>query len=293
MHSNRFVSIGTYLPSAMLIAVNFSITSILLWVLSGRPATKSQGPAAPENEGKKRPMTVVEYKGRSAVVPVEETEIAEREMFLPLACVFGAHTFGLVPLYVLNQIPDQVSIRILITDVLVTDEYVTVCSKLRFRLVGFLHLGPDNAGLDGRLFVRPDPAADHARSVLLASATRSGTRDSCNGQLCPSTVCGIARQSALICAAARTVTFDLLSGKSRGLRTCGDRHACHFTSAVALRKQSLFSALVPWHARRSCMGLGGRTGLDEHHSLDHLVASLGVWDDCAVEWAVAKAAGYV
>jgi len=110
MHSNRFVSIGTYLPSAMLIAVNFSITSILLWVLSGRPATKRQQETKPEIDEKNKLMTMVEYKGYSAIVPAEEVEIAGREMFLPLTCVFAAHAFGLIPLYVLNQIPDHVGV---------------------------------------------------------------------------------------------------------------------------------------------------------------------------------------
>src|SRR5258707_5218281 len=37
MQANRFVSIGTYLPSAMLVAVNFTIMAIFLWVKSGSP----------------------------------------------------------------------------------------------------------------------------------------------------------------------------------------------------------------------------------------------------------------
>ena len=36
MHTNRFVSIGTYLPSAMLIAINFTVSSIALWIESGK-----------------------------------------------------------------------------------------------------------------------------------------------------------------------------------------------------------------------------------------------------------------
>ena len=35
MQSNRFVSIGTYLPSAMLIAGNFTIMAIALWIRTG------------------------------------------------------------------------------------------------------------------------------------------------------------------------------------------------------------------------------------------------------------------
>jgi len=110
MHANRFVSIGTYLPSAMLIAGNFSITSILLWVLSGRPAMKKSSQKADKPTDEKSPMEAIEVGDSVALVPAEELEVAEREMFLPLAIVFAAHAFGFVPLYALNQIPDQVSI---------------------------------------------------------------------------------------------------------------------------------------------------------------------------------------
>ncbi|KAH8726648.1 Gaa1-like protein [Phaeosphaeriaceae sp. PMI808] len=45
LHSKRFVSIGTYLPAAMLIALNFSISAMALWVRSGKPvATKPSTP---------------------------------------------------------------------------------------------------------------------------------------------------------------------------------------------------------------------------------------------------------
>ncbi|GAM89324.1 hypothetical protein ANO11243_073610 [Dothideomycetidae sp. 11243] len=106
MQSHWFVSIGTYLPSAMLVAGNFTITAILLWFLSGRPALKSStAKASPNPLDKKEPVTVMEHRDRLTVIPTQELQIAERELMLPLVIVFGAHAMGLVPLYVVANAP--------------------------------------------------------------------------------------------------------------------------------------------------------------------------------------------
>lgn len=109
MSPNRFVSIGTYLPSAMLVAVNFSIMAIALWIRSGRPP---RGPAegrhelpAKEADG----VQVVRQQGMVAVVPLRTLAIVEREMFLPLAVVIGIHFAGFIPLYIFNHTPAEVS----------------------------------------------------------------------------------------------------------------------------------------------------------------------------------------
>jgi glycosylphosphatidylinositol transamidase len=94
MQSNRFVSIGTYLPSAMLLAVNFTITAIFLWVKSGFPVK--------ESSQKGKAMTVA-AGGLKALVPMEMTEIRERELFLPLGVVGCSLTLGLLPLYLFNH----------------------------------------------------------------------------------------------------------------------------------------------------------------------------------------------
>ena len=114
LQANRFVSIGTYLPSAMLIAVNFSITSIGLWVASGRagkipnPASTAPAPTkgekATESTEKKTPMTVVDKGGALAVIPTALLETTERALFLPLAFVLATHFLGLLPLYIFNNI---------------------------------------------------------------------------------------------------------------------------------------------------------------------------------------------
>jgi glycosylphosphatidylinositol transamidase len=108
MQSNRFVSIGTYLPSAMLIAVNFTITSIALWVVSGR-APKPPAPASTSLIPSAKPkMAVVEKDGMTALVPEQSLAIVERKLFLPVAFVASAHFLGLLPLYIFNNTSESV-----------------------------------------------------------------------------------------------------------------------------------------------------------------------------------------
>ncbi|KAJ5169869.1 uncharacterized protein N7500_002652 [Penicillium coprophilum] len=94
MQSNRFVSIGTYLPSAMLIAGNFTIMAIALWMRTGYYA-ESKANAKPKNE-----KSTTEDKSKI-------NNIAERHLALPLSLVVGLHLLGLVPLWVFNNIFHQ------------------------------------------------------------------------------------------------------------------------------------------------------------------------------------------
>ncbi|KAJ5138326.1 uncharacterized protein N7515_003174 [Penicillium bovifimosum] len=101
MQSNRFVSIGTYLPSAMLIAGNFTLMAIALWMRTGYyPETK---PAEPK-DGK---TDVAEPKDMKVSVEAKTINIAERQLALPLSLVAGLHLLGLVPLWVFNNIFHQ------------------------------------------------------------------------------------------------------------------------------------------------------------------------------------------
>lgn len=117
MQPNRFVSIGTYLPSAMLIAGNFTIMAIALWIQSGRPPTSpsvvagTEGKEGEQEDVKKEKSTVEVIKMDDAValVPTASLAIAEREMSLPLAIVVSVHFLGLVPLYLFNHSPADVS----------------------------------------------------------------------------------------------------------------------------------------------------------------------------------------
>ncbi len=85
MGRERFVSIGTYLPSAMLVAANFTIMAITLWVRSGQPDDRASS-------------------GDKALLPA-----VERELFLPVGVVAACQFLGVVPLYLFNHLPAAVS----------------------------------------------------------------------------------------------------------------------------------------------------------------------------------------
>jgi glycosylphosphatidylinositol transamidase len=116
MQTNRFVSIGTYLPSAMLVAGNFTIMAIALWVQSGRPVTLQK--KSPESMGKK-----AENSRLSAEKKTEQQEdiqdgpskTLERSIALPLTIVLGTHFLGLIPLYVFNHVGQEVRKPLLFT----------------------------------------------------------------------------------------------------------------------------------------------------------------------------------
>lgn len=96
MQSNRFVSIGTYLPSAMLVAVNFTIMAIALWLRSGYYVDVPTSEKS-ETSSEKRD-------------PAKETgSVRERQLALPLTFVVGLHLLGLIPLYVFNSLSHEVS----------------------------------------------------------------------------------------------------------------------------------------------------------------------------------------
>ncbi|KAL1853502.1 hypothetical protein VTK73DRAFT_9013 [Phialemonium thermophilum] len=85
MSKDRFVSIGTYLPSAMLVAANFTIMAISLWVRSGQP----DGQAAASKKDEDEIMTTT----------------LERHFFMPLGIVAVCQALGVVPLYLFNRLP--------------------------------------------------------------------------------------------------------------------------------------------------------------------------------------------
>lgn len=95
MQTDRFVSIGTYLPSAMLLAANFTIMAIFLWVKSGQ--------ANPAKADKSK----VEPKEKTDGVVVA-TAAPERDLFLPLAVVGVCQALSVVPLYTFNRLPAAV-----------------------------------------------------------------------------------------------------------------------------------------------------------------------------------------
>ena len=102
MQADRFVSIGTYLPSAMLVAVNFTIMAIALWIRSGRPPAPKLAPTMPEKSSKPE-VDGIQRDGMTAIVPKETTIILERQMFVPVSLVVSLHFLGVIPLYIFNN----------------------------------------------------------------------------------------------------------------------------------------------------------------------------------------------
>ncbi|KAJ5086915.1 hypothetical protein NUU61_008222 [Penicillium alfredii] len=98
MQSNRFVSIGTYLPSAMLIAGNFTIMAIALWLRTGYYLENKPKAAAQPKDKKKSVEPTAQAKGNG---------VEERHLALPLTLVVGLHLLGLVPLWMFNTLFHQ------------------------------------------------------------------------------------------------------------------------------------------------------------------------------------------
>jgi len=121
MQANRFVSIGTYLPSAMLIAGNFTIVAIALWVKSGWAAAlltaEAEGPSRRKNnitkENAINEKDISEMDDTSQVAAATlgtqpDGPIVEREMALPLTFVLCVSSLGVMPLYIFNSLPKPV-----------------------------------------------------------------------------------------------------------------------------------------------------------------------------------------
>ena len=129
LSAKHFVSIGTYLPSAMLIAVNFSISAMALWFKSGQPSKPIPNPAltAPKDKlsenipstdvkfaekkqeiskeeevVKDPPMTIVKDGADIAIVPTAAITVTERQLLIPLSSVLAVHFLGVVPLFLFN-----------------------------------------------------------------------------------------------------------------------------------------------------------------------------------------------
>lgn len=108
MQTNRFVSIGSYLPSAMIIAASYTIMAIALWVKSGR--SPSETTLTLKLDGQVTQADVSEKQQTLPTAPLESAKAAEEGMARPLLTVFAAHAAGAVPLYLLNRLPTKVRI---------------------------------------------------------------------------------------------------------------------------------------------------------------------------------------
>ncbi|KAL9090977.1 MAG: hypothetical protein Q9159_001720 [Coniocarpon cinnabarinum] len=116
--SDRFVSIGTYLPSAMLVAASFTIMGLALWNRSGKPAdgempapsdpvlrqiNRERAESVAKGEKPQDEPLTLQYKGNVTVMPVEMLQAEERAVAAPIALVVLAHLIGLVPFFLLNN----------------------------------------------------------------------------------------------------------------------------------------------------------------------------------------------
>lgn len=107
LNTNRFVSIGSYLPAAMLVAGSFTINALALWVLSGKgPIEKPDGSKpnrGPSEKAKEKAVVAIQKGENIATIPKVELEAVERKMFLPAIVVLAVHLISSVPLYLLTH----------------------------------------------------------------------------------------------------------------------------------------------------------------------------------------------
>ncbi|KAK5061039.1 hypothetical protein LTR84_007580 [Exophiala bonariae] len=108
MQCNRFVSIGTYLPSAMAIAASYTLMAIYLWVESGYQrvetiSSKPEGKLETRLNGKDSST-----KGTSVPDTNDKAsttfEPVDRQLVLPIALLTGIHLASLGPLYLLTTL---------------------------------------------------------------------------------------------------------------------------------------------------------------------------------------------
>ncbi|PHH56258.1 GPI transamidase component GAA1 [Ceratocystis fimbriata CBS 114723] len=112
MNRGRFVSIGTYLPSAMILAANFTIMAIAGWVQSGQAKNTNGSPATLGKESQNMEEVTQSQEANEVSVPLTSTPPSssvpssiEREVSLPLAVVISIQSLGFVPLYLFNNTP--------------------------------------------------------------------------------------------------------------------------------------------------------------------------------------------
>lgn len=122
LQNNRFISIGTYLPSAMAVGASFSIMAIYLWLKSGyqeREETKKQYKAADERDDGTRDRTEEALadptidtadllKGSSSEAGIDlsrksEWKSVSRQLALPIAMLSGLYAASLVPIAILTH----------------------------------------------------------------------------------------------------------------------------------------------------------------------------------------------
>lgn len=108
IHTKRFVSIGTYLPSAMLVAANFTIMAVALWLRTGYDEA-AVAVAIPKSASSSTDSKRTSTTDAKSVVDNGLNGIQERKLSVPLTVVTALHFLGILPLYALNNVSSQVS----------------------------------------------------------------------------------------------------------------------------------------------------------------------------------------
>jgi GPI-anchor transamidase subunit GAA1 len=116
MQSNRFVSIGTYLPSAMGVAAAYTVMAIYLWVLSGynivkKTETSANGAVTSPTGSKETSKLVASTVTRDVQEQLQATASIgdrsfipiERSLTLPISIITAVHMASLVPLLILSK----------------------------------------------------------------------------------------------------------------------------------------------------------------------------------------------
>ena len=189
MHANRFVSIGTYLPCSMLIAANFSIMAISLWVQSGRPASKDGSSSEKSTMKLSTQVEVVKHDGMVALVPQEDLMVVERRLFLPLASVLVLHFLGFVPLYLFNNTSKTVSGDLIASILVVRFQQSLITMIAFFQPSRYFYLykhSPPILSFEPPFIIHsPNQPTTAPDKMLLPSASRHVSCYTCNAQFLP------------------------------------------------------------------------------------------------------------
>ncbi|KIX00970.1 uncharacterized protein Z518_10036 [Rhinocladiella mackenziei CBS 650.93] len=108
MQSNRFVSIGSYLPSAMTLAAAYTIMAIYLWVLSGYQIVEKTTVVSrePVGNGSTEKTTSPQARTPSSVKSPSRIEFKpiDRQLVFPVALLTTIHLASFIPLYLLRSL---------------------------------------------------------------------------------------------------------------------------------------------------------------------------------------------
>ncbi|RMZ85418.1 hypothetical protein DV737_g799, partial [Chaetothyriales sp. CBS 132003] len=111
IETNRFVSIGTYLPSAMAIAAGYTVVAIYLWIMSGyQLSTTHQETALPETKGHAKMQSPADNDQDKELtgLPAIQFVAIDRNLALPIALLTGLHLVSVLPIFVLARLHHSV-----------------------------------------------------------------------------------------------------------------------------------------------------------------------------------------